>query len=95
MLVIACINFINLATARSAARAREVGIRKVLGAHRGQLMLQFMGESVVMAIVALILAIGLSYLLLPAFNSISAKALVLTLTDSTLLLSLIGIVLLV
>ncbi len=95
VLVIACINFINLATARSAARAREVGIRKVVGAHRGQLMLQFMGESVVMAIVSLILAIGLSYLLLPAFNAISAKALVLTLTDSTLLLSLIGIVLLV
>ena len=95
VLIIACINFINLATARSAARAREVGIRKVVGAYRVQLMFQFMGESVVMAIASLILAIGMAYFLLPAFNSISAKALTLTLTDSTLLMSLVGIVLLV
>jgi putative ABC transport system permease protein len=95
VLIIACINFMNLATARSAGRAREVGIRKVVGAYRSQLMLQFMGESVIMTVLSLILAIGLTYVALPSFNAISAKELSLAFTDTTLLLSLAGIVVLV
>ena len=65
IILIACINFMNLATARSANRAQEVGMRKVLGAQRGQLMQQFLGESVILALTALFLSIGLVYLLTP------------------------------
>ena len=68
VLVIACINFMNLATARSARRAREVGMRKVVGAYRGQIIGQFMGESVLLALVALVLATGMSEVLLPIVN---------------------------
>lgn len=68
VLVIACINFMNLATARSARRAREVGMRKVVGAYRGQIIGQFMGESVLLSLVALVLAIGMSEILLPIVN---------------------------
>lgn len=95
VLIIACINFMNLATARSAGRAREVGVRKVVGAYRSQLMIQFMGESVVMAVLSLIVAIVLVYLFLPGFNSISARTLTLSLADGTMLLGLSGIVVLV
>lgn len=62
IILIACINFMNLATARSANRAQEVGMRKVVGAQRGQLMQQFLGESVILALTALFLSIGLVYL---------------------------------
>ncbi|MBN1271660.1 MAG: ABC transporter permease [Candidatus Aminicenantes bacterium] len=75
ILLIACINFMNLTTARSANRAREVGIRKVAGAVRGNLLRQFFGESIFMALVALLVAIGLVLLLLPAFNDLAAKEL--------------------
>lgn len=68
ILVIAGINFMNLSTARSAERAREVGMRKVLGARRGQLLRQFMGESMLMTILGFIAAIILVYLSLPWFN---------------------------
>ncbi len=73
ILLIACINFMNLATARSANRAKEVGMRKVLGAVKKQLVFQFLTESVVMCFIALILAIGLTSVLLPSFNELSAK----------------------
>lgn len=76
ILVVACINFMNLTTARSAGRAREVGMRKVLGARRGQLVWQFLGESFVMACGALVLALGLTALLLPAFGNLTGKDLV-------------------
>jgi putative ABC transport system permease protein len=95
ILIIACINFMNLATARSAARAREVGVRKVVGAYRSQLMFQFMGESVIMSMLSLILAIGLVYLFLPGFNALAAKTLSLSLSDSTMVLGMVGIVILV
>ena len=74
ILLIACINFINLSTARSANRAREVGMRKVLGALRGQLVIQFLLESIIMCFLALLLAIGLTSLLLPFFNELSGKS---------------------
>ena len=73
ILFIACINFINLTTARSAERAKEVGIRKVAGAERPQLMRQFIGESLLLSLAAFIIAIGLSALLLPLFNQLAGK----------------------
>ena len=74
-LVIACINFMNLATARSAKRAAEVGIRKVMGAGRGLLIRQFLGESMVLSILALVVATGLVAALLPVFNQLTGKQL--------------------
>jgi putative ABC transport system permease protein len=73
ILFIACINFINLTTARSAERAKEVGIRKVVGAAKSQLTWQFIGESVILCFVAFILTIGLSALMLPLFNQLAGK----------------------
>ena len=72
-LLIACINFMNLATAQSAKRSSEVGIRKVLGAEKGLLITQFLGEAVLMSLFALLLAFAFTALLLPSFNSISGK----------------------
>jgi len=73
VLLIACINFMNLSTARSANRAKEVGLRKVVGAVKGHLVRQFYGESIVYAFIALIIAMGIVTLLLPAFSNLSAK----------------------
>lgn len=73
ILLIACINFMNLTTARSANRAREVGIRKVLGTERKELILQFLFESTLMVLLSLIIAIVVVYLVLPLFNDVSAK----------------------
>ena len=70
ILLIACINFMNLSTARSERRAREVGVRKAIGANRFALVQQFMGESLIMAFLALIVAIILVQLLLPVFDNI-------------------------
>ena len=73
ILLIACINFINLTTARSAERAKEVGIRKVVGAGKMQLASQFIGESVVLCMIAFVLTLLLSWLLLPVFNQLAGK----------------------
>ncbi len=73
VLAIACINFMNLSTARSGKRAKEVGIRKVVGADKVQLIKQFLGESIVTAILALALALLIVEVLLPAFNQLSGK----------------------
>jgi len=70
VLLIACINFMNLSTARSAKRAKEVGVRKVLGAEKHSLIAQFLGESILMSGLALLLAVGLTRLLLPIFNTL-------------------------
>jgi putative ABC transport system permease protein len=72
-LLIACINFMNLATAQSAKRSSEVGIRKVLGAVKGGLIGQFLGESMLMSVLAFLLAWGFTVLLLPAFRLITAR----------------------
>jgi putative ABC transport system permease protein len=74
MLVIACINYMNLTTARSASRAKEIGIRKVVGSSRKQLVAQFLTESLVTALIAVLLSFGIVWLLLPMFNSISGKS---------------------
>lgn len=75
-LLIACINFMNLSTARSARRAAEVGIRKVLGASRSALIKQFLGESLLMSLIALLIAFALALLCLPAFAAACGKPLV-------------------
>lgn len=75
ILAVACVNFMNLATARAARRAREVGLRKVVGAGRGQVMRQFFGESLVFTLVSLALAFLLIALILPAFVRLTGKAL--------------------
>jgi putative ABC transport system permease protein len=73
VLLLACINFMNLSTARSERRAREVGIRKTLGSLRHQLIIQFLSESIFLAFLALLLAIGLAQLMLPFFNRLAEK----------------------
>lgn len=73
ILLLACINFMNLTTAKSAQRAGEVGIRKSMGAYRTNLIRQFLGESVVIVFFALVLAFGMVALVLPSFNSIMQK----------------------
>jgi putative ABC transport system permease protein len=95
ILLIACINFMNLSTARSAERAREVGIRKAIGAERFQLAGQFLGESILVAILALFIAIAIVKLSLPAINNISQRDLQLPFTDLPLLLLIAGCTILV
>ncbi|RRA99797.1 ABC transporter permease [Larkinella rosea] len=77
ILLIACINYMNLATARSAGRAKEVGMRKVVGAHRGQLVSQFLSESILLVVFALSLALVLVVLCLPFLNDFTQKQLTL------------------
>jgi putative ABC transport system permease protein len=76
IIVIACINFMNLSTARSAGRAKEVGLRKTLGSLRGQMIRQFLAESMLYSFVTVILAVVLCYFLLPQFNLLAGKELV-------------------
>jgi putative ABC transport system permease protein len=73
VLLIACINYMNLATARSGLRAREVGVRKVIGAGRREIIRQFFGESLLFAAVSGLIAAGLVFLLLPQFNNLTGK----------------------
>ncbi len=75
VLLLACINFMNLSTALSFRRAKEVGIRKVVGASKGSLILQFVGESIIITFFSMILAVILSVLLLPTFNNLTNKSL--------------------
>jgi putative ABC transport system permease protein len=82
VLLIACINFMNLTTARSTQRAREVGVRKVVGATRQQLIVQFMGESVMLTAIAMLLAVALVEIALPVFSSFLEKPLSFSLANS-------------
>lgn len=84
ILSIACINFMNLATARSAERAKEVGIRKVMGSIRNQLVSQFLTESIVLSLLGVVLAVGIVYFTLPIFNSIIDKELTFPLTGTAI-----------
>jgi putative ABC transport system permease protein len=94
VLLIACINFMNLTTARSTQRAKEVGVRKVVGAKRSQLIAQFMGESILLTAVAMLLAVALVELILPVFAGFVEKPLSFSLANpSSLLTLLIGTVL--
>lgn len=94
ILVIACINFMNLTTARSVKRAKEIGVRKVLGAVRGLLIRQFIGEAILMASISAVLALVLVGMALPAFNLLTGKAIVLPTGAPGFWLSLAGITLL-
>ncbi len=94
ILIVACINFMNLATARSERRAKEVGLRKVVGAMRGQLIGQFLGESMLISFFALLFAIAIVLAGLPLFNVLAGKTLTINLLDAKVLLWLIGIALL-
>jgi putative ABC transport system permease protein len=75
ILLIACVNFMNLSTARSANRAKEVGIRKVSGSTKGHLIIQFLTESVLLSLFSLVLALGIAVLLLPMLNQLAGKSL--------------------
>ncbi len=76
ILILACINFMNLSTARFATRAREVGMRKVVGARRGDLIRQFLGESALLSLISLLAALILVELMLPAFSQLAGRELV-------------------
>lgn len=92
ILLIACINFMNLATARSEKRAREVGVRKVLGAEKKGLIAQFIGEALLMSAIAAAFAVVMMAITLPAFNTLVQKQLSLGLTDPSHILALLIII---
>lgn len=92
ILLMACINFMNLATARSSTRSREIGVRKVIGAQRRNLVVQFLGESLMISFLSMIIALSAVQLVLPLFNTLTQKSVVLELEPSVIL-TLTGIVL--
>ncbi len=91
VLIMACINFMNLATARSVKRAKEVGVRKVVGSSRFHLIGQFFGESILFSLLALIVSLALLHLLLPAFNDLTGKQINSPITNPSTWLALTGI----
>lgn len=96
LVLIAAMNYMNLATARSTRRAREVGLRKVVGSRRTPLILQFLSESVVFTFISLVISIILIIILLPKFNTLAAKSFTLAILYSpAVLLSLLGVVIVV
>lgn len=96
ILLLACVNFMNLATARSVERSQEVGVRKALGAARRQLAGQFLGESTLMSLLALGVALGLCWVALPAFNALAGKEIAFgALAAGPALLAVVGLVIVV
>jgi putative ABC transport system permease protein len=95
ILIIACINFMNLSTARSANRAKEVGIRKVMGSFRSHLVRQFLTESVLLSFISMLLALAIAYLLLPVFNELSSRQLFLPFSEPVFYLVVLSAVLVV
>jgi len=93
ILLIACINFMNLSTALAGQRAKEVGLRKTLGAVRFQLIIQFMCESFLVTFVSMLLGLAIARVLLPLFNDLSGKTIAVNLFDPGILLPLVGIAL--
>ena len=93
ILLLACINFMNLSTARAAKRAKEVGVRKVIGSTRSNLISQFLGESILMSLIALILSLLSVKLLLPYFNQFTGKEIMLPLSEPTYWMVAIGLML--
>ncbi len=92
ILVIGCINFMNLATARSTQRAREVALRKVMGARRSQLVLQFLGESILIAIIGLLVGLVLVEICLPTYSNFLGKDLHFSYGDITMLALLLTLI---
>jgi putative ABC transport system permease protein len=96
ILLIACINFMNLATAQSAGRAKEVGLRKTLGSQRSQMVWQFLSESFIYSFVAVVLSVGVSFLVLPYFNLLAGKQLTLAaLTQPGIIMAALGLIIVV
>ncbi len=95
ILVIACINFMNLATALAGQRAKEVGLRKTVGALRFQLIIQFIGESMLVTFISLFIGVCIARLLLPLFNDLSGKVITVNLLDIGIIGNLLGIAALV
>ena len=93
VLLIACVNFMNLSTARSSIRAREVGMRKTVGAYRHQIIRQFFGESILLSVIAGLFALAMVILLLPSFNDLSGKRLSLEFSNVGIMLGYVIIVL--
>jgi predicted permease len=91
ILFIACINFMNLSTARSARRSKEVGIRKVVGARRSLLISQFMGEAILLTVLSLLFALAIVVLLLPLFNSLTGKTIVIPFSEPVFILALVAL----
>ena len=91
ILLIACINFMNLATARSLRRAREIGVRKVVGAGKRQLIAQFIGESMFVSFLAILFSLLIVALILPSFNVLTEKNLAIDLADPAFLLIVVGL----
>jgi putative ABC transport system permease protein len=87
ILLIACINFMNLATARSSRRSAEVGVRKVLGAEKSALIKQFLSESLLMSLVAFVLSVGVTVLSLPVFSELAGTALSFSFKDDMVLIA--------
>jgi len=92
ILVIACINFMNLSTAKASRRLKEIGIKKVVGAGRKQLIFQFLSESLLLTLLATVFAVGIALLLLPAFNKVTGKQISLHF-DTTIIIYFIAIIL--
>lgn len=92
ILVIACINFMNLSTAKAARRMKEVGIKKVVGAKRQQLVLQFLSESMLLTVIAMAIAISIAWVLLPQFNQLTGKQIKLHL-DTNIVIAIVCIAL--
>ncbi len=95
VLIIACINFMNLATARSESRAREVGIRKSIGSRRKDLIFQFLGESISITLISFIVAIVLVELVLPGYNTLVKKTISINYSDPIVWLVSIGLILII
>ena len=91
ILLIACINFMNLSTAQAARRAKEVAVKKTVGAERNSLIAQFLTESLVVALLAFLISLVAVWLFLPIFNNITEKHMVLPISHPTILLTLLGI----
>lgn len=92
IILIACVNFINLSTARASQRMKEIGVKKAIGANRSTLIFQYLSESVILAFLALFIALGVVAMLLPQFDTITGKQLTLMM-DSTGIVIMLGIVL--
>lgn len=93
ILLIACINFMNLATARSVKRAKEVGVRKVVGSSRSYLIIQFMGEAIVLTFLSALFALAITAVTLPAFNLLTAKDIEMPFQDLSFCISVLGLIL--
>ncbi|MTI39386.1 ABC transporter permease [Fulvivirga lutimaris] len=93
ILIIGCINFMNLSSARAGKRSKEVGVRKAVGASRKSLVFQFLGESIFISLISIVLAVSVADILMPAFNSLTGKELSIPFFDPLFIISVLGVTL--